>query len=72
MPLKAANFATATDAEISNMFLGLLALSGGLGGTVYNAPTDLTPFQLDVLRPLLLAEIYRRALIPILRINALP
>ena len=72
MALKAANFATATDAEINSMFLGLLALNGGLNGVILNPPVDLTPFQLDVLRPLLLAEVYRRALIPILRINALP
>ena len=72
MPLKAANFATATDAQIIMMYLTLNALTGGLGGTVYNAPADLTPFQLDNLRPLLLTELYRRGLAAIVAINALP
>ena len=43
MALKAVNFATATNAEINDMFLGLLALTGGLNGNVYNAPADLSP-----------------------------
>ena len=72
MPLKAANFATATDAQIIMMYLALSALTGGLGGTVYNAPADLTPFQLDVLRPLLLTELYRRGGLVVAAINALP
>lgn len=69
MPLKAANFATATDTEILFMDAAVKALTGS---TVVNMPIDIASFQLDVLRPLLVAEIYRRGLIPILRINALP
>ena len=72
MALKAANFATATDAQIIMMYLAMSALTGGLGGNVYNAPADLTPFQLDVLRPLLLTELYRRGGLVVAAINAMP
>ena len=72
MALKATNFASATDNQIIMMYLTLNALSGGLNNTIWNAPADLTPFQLDTLRPLLLTELYRRGLSAIVAINALP
>lgn len=72
MALRAANFATATDNQIIVAYLAMSALTEGLGGTVYNAPADLTPFQLDVLRPLLLAELYRRGGLVVAAINAMP
>ena len=72
MALKAANFATATDAQIVMMFLAMQALTSGVNGVIFSPPADLTPFQLDVLRPLLLTELYRRGGLVIAAINALP
>lgn len=72
MALKAANFATATDAQIIMMFLAMQALTGGVNGVIFNPPADLAPFQLDALRPLLLTELYKRGLAIIVAINAMP
>ena len=69
MALKAVNFATATDAQIIMAYLAMQALTGSV---TYNAPADLTPFQLDVLRPLLLTELYRRGGLIVAAINAMP
>ena len=72
MALKAANFATATDLQIIMMVLTMNALTGAMNGTTTSPPVDLTPFQLDVLRPLLVVELYRRGLAMVLQINAMP
>jgi hypothetical protein len=72
MPLKTANFATATDAQIIVMTLALMALMGEIGGTALNPPANINTDQLDTLRPLLMAELYRRGLAYVALLNAMP
>jgi hypothetical protein len=72
MALKSTNFATATDTQIIMMTLALMALSGDIGGTVLNPPASVNGYQIDTLRPMLFAELYKRGLACILTLNAMP
>lgn len=64
MALTAAKIANASDTQVLMLALTCLMLTGGAGGTIYNPPPDaqMTQYQLEVLRPLVYAELYKRGL----------
>lgn len=71
MALKAAILTAATDDQIIVLTLCMAALDGTLTGMVLNPPADVTPYQLDQARPLIVRELYRRGLSVITALAAL-